>query len=201
MLFRSPDSIEPGPVDGFYELVYGGQVFYVSEDGRYALTGSIIDLETRENLTETRKNGARAKAIDALGEDSMITFAPEDPEHRVYVFTDTNCGYCRKMHQEIEQIQDEGIAVSYLAYPAISAKSFPEMVSVWCADDPREAMTAAKAGDTIEKRQCDNPVKDHFRAGRSMGVRGTPAIVLESGKLLPGYLPAKELAKRVAEAR
>lgn len=196
-----PDSIHKGPVDGFYELVYGAQVFYVSADGRYVLAGNIIDLETRENLTETRKNGARIKAIHDLGPDSMITFAPQDPKYHVYVFTDTNCGYCRKLHQEMAQIEAEGIAVSYLAFPAISADSFPEMVSVWCADDPQAAMTAAKAGEVLAKKECDNPIQNHFRAGREMGVRGTPAIVLENGELLPGYVPAKELAKRVAAAR
>jgi thiol:disulfide interchange protein DsbC len=176
-------------------------VFYVSEDGRYVLAGNVIDLDTLDNLTEQRKNGIRKEAVESIGEESMVVFAPDEPQHMVTVFTDTRCGYCRKLHQEVPVLNEQGVKVRYLAYPAISPQSRPELVSVWCADDQQAAMDKAKAGESVPRRNCENPVDDQFRLGRELGVRGTPAILLENGELLPGYMPAQELVKRVEAAQ
>ena len=197
---QPPDRLGDAPMTGWYEAVFGAQVFYVSADGRYVLAGSVIDLETLENLTESTKNALRQEAVDALGEENMVVFAPEDPEHTVTVFTDTRCGYCQKLHREVAVLNEAGVKVRYLAFPAISPQSRPEMIAVWCAEDPQQAMTDAKAGKPIERKSCANPVDEHFRVGRELGVRGTPAIVLGNGDLMPGYLPAKELLKRIEMA-
>jgi thiol:disulfide interchange protein DsbC len=198
---QPPDALAAAPMAGWYEAVFGTQVFYVSEDGRYVLAGNVIDLDTLDNLTEQRKNGIRKEAVESIGEESMVVFAPDEPQHMVTVFTDTRCGYCRKLHQEVPVLNEQGVKVRYLAYPAISPQSRPELVSVWCADDQQAAMDKAKAGESVPRRNCENPVDDQFRLGRELGVRGTPAILLENGELLPGYMPAQELVKRVEAAQ
>jgi thiol:disulfide interchange protein DsbC len=191
------DGIAESPVPGLYEVTLGPRLFYMSEDGRYLIQGDVIDVESRKNLTEAKLAVAKKKALEQLDEKKMVIFAAEKPAHTITVFTDIDCGYCRKLHREMEGYNEAGINVRYLFYPraGIGSPSFQKAVSVWCADDRKQAMTDAKSGKEIESKSCDNPVKEHLQLGQAMGVTGTPAIVLEDGEVLPGYIPAAKLAK------
>ena len=189
-------SLEKAPLDGFYEAVLGGEVFYVSADGDYLLHGNLYDVrKSPVNLTDERRNALRLVALGDMAEDEMIVFGPKDAAHTVTVFTDIDCGYCRKLHAEIGQYGENGIRVRYLAFPRSGpgSESFTKAESVWCAGDRQQAMTAAKKGDEIEPRKCDNPVQKQYDLGRQVGVTGTPALVLENGQLVPGYVPAARL--------
>jgi thiol:disulfide interchange protein DsbC len=191
-----PDSIEPSPIEGIYEVMIGPQLFYVSKDGDYLMTGKMYDIASREDLTTSKVSKAKAKAVEDIGEENMVIFAPEKYKHTISVFTDIDCGYCRKLHNEIQQYNDLGIRVRYLMFPraGVGSPSYDKAVSVWCADDRKEAMTLSKAGKTIEQKTCENPVKAHMDVGKLVGVQGTPAIVLPSGEMMPGYLPAARMS-------
>jgi thiol:disulfide interchange protein DsbC len=197
-----PDSISPTPLPGLYEVVLGGQVLYLSQDGRFAVQGDIVDLGSRANLTEDRRGELRGKAIEAVGESNMVVFAPDGPvKHTVTIFTDIDCGYCRKMHSQIADYNKEGIKIRYLWFPreGVGSESFDKSVAVWCADNRREAMTRAKRGESVEPKTCDNPVQAQYELGQKLGVRGTPSMILESGEMLPGYVPPTQLAQMLAE--
>jgi thiol:disulfide interchange protein DsbC len=198
----APDSIRPTPVEGLYEVAFGPRVVYVSADGRFLVQGSIIDLERRENLTEPRIAAIKAEAMAAVGEDSMLVFGPEDAPYTISVFTDIDCGYCRKLHEEIDRFNAAGIRVRYLYYPRAGqgSPSYQKAVSSWCADDPKQAFTEAKQGKDIPEKTCPNPVDAHLALGQQFGVQGTPTIVLEDGETLPGYVPANRL-KQMLESR
>ena len=170
-----PDSIKVSPMAGLYEVMVGPKLFYVSEDGRYLIQGSLIDLKKREDLTEAKLSEARLGSLNKLGTVNMITFKPKIQKHVAYVFTDIDCGYCRKLHSEIDQYLKEGIEIRYLFFPRAGegSESFDKAVSVWCAKDRNEALTKAKRGDTLEKKQCDNPVSEHLALGTAMGAAGT----------------------------
>jgi len=178
-----------------YEGVINGEILYFSADGRYVLQGELVSLESRTNLTEQRRVSLRKDIIDGLDEKDMIIFEPKKAEHTLTVFTDIDCVYCRKMHSEIEQYQDLGIRIRYMAYPrgGIDSESYDDAVTVWCNDDRRDAMTRAKAGEELEAKTCDNPVKAEFETGQKLGVQGTPALFTESGQMLPGYVPPERL--------
>ncbi|NCA68890.1 MAG: DsbC family protein [Sphingobacteriia bacterium] len=196
------DRVAPSPIAGLHEVMVGTQLMYVTADGRYFVDGRIVDLKTREDLTEPRLAEARKVLVDQVGESQMVVFGPADAKHTVTVFTDIECGYCRKLHSEIDQYAKEGIRVRYLFYPRAGQGSvaYSEAVSVWCAGDPaaqRDAMTAAKAGETIPEKTCANPVDAHMDLGQQLGLRGTPAILTESGDLIPGYVEAKRLAAQL----
>jgi thiol:disulfide interchange protein DsbC len=196
------DSVSASPVPGLYEVMIGTQLMYVTADGRYFVDGRIVDLKTRADLTEPRLAEARKALVDGVGESQMVIFGPADAKHTVTVFTDIECGYCRKLHAEIDQYAKEGIRVRYLFYPRAGQGSpaYKEAVSVWCAgnaDAQREAMTEAKAGRAIEEKSCTNPVDVHMALGQEMGLRGTPAILTESGEMIPGYVEAKRLAAQL----
>lgn len=196
-----PDSITPSPIPGLTEVVVGARLFYVSDDGRYLMQGSMVDLKSREDLTEKKLSGARLAALEKLGTDKMIVFKPKTTKHVAYVFTDIDCGYCRKLHSEIDLYLKEGIEIRYLFFPRAGkdSDSYFKAVSVWCAKDRNAALTKAKSGENLERKTCPNPVDDHMALATAMGTNGTPMIVTEKGIILPGYVPAPELKRMMEE--
>ncbi len=197
-----PDRVEPAPVAGFYQAIFGTRVVYLSADGRYLLYGDLIDIDQNLNLTEDARRLGRRKVIEDLDEAGMVVFAPQDVKSTVTVFTDTSCGYCIKLHQEIDQTIAGGVKVRYLGDPrgGVNAPSFETLVSVWCADNPQQAMTDAKMGLAIEAKTCQTQIGRHLEAAKLVGVRGTPTIVLEDGTVIPGYVPAVELVEMSNQA-
>ena len=187
--------IKPAPIPGLYEVMLGTDMIYLSEDGRYILQGDLIDLGNRINLSEQERAVARKKILESIPASETIDFAPPDTQHTVYVFTDITCGYCQRFHRDVAELNSNGVAVRYLAFPraGIDAESFKDMESVWCAADRNAAITLAKQGNQVTPAQCDNPVKRQYELGQSLGVRGTPAIYLENGQELPGYVPPDTL--------
>lgn len=191
-----PQSIKAAPIPGIYEVVVEGQVFYISQDGRYAMQGQLLDLANRTNLTEERLKVMRAAAIDGLDEQNMIVFGPEQAKHTVNIFTDIDCGYCRQLHRHIDEYNELGIKIRYLAFPraGIGSSSYDKAVEVWCAKDRHQAMTQAKAGKPVENTaKCDNPVAEQFNLGQSLGVNATPTLILEDGSTLPGLVRPQNL--------
>lgn len=185
------------PMPGIYEVTIGGEIGYVSEDGKYLLHGDLLDIASQKNLTEARREAVRSEQLAKISEKDMIVFSPKKPKHTVTVFTDIDCGYCRMLHKEMKGYQDKGIAVRYLFFPraGLNSDSARKADAVWCAKDQRDAMTRAKAGESVPAGSCQTPVASHYQAGVAMGVRGTPAIVTEDGRMIPGYQPPAELLR------
>ncbi len=200
---QKPDRISATPIPGVFELTFGAHVVYVSQDGRYLLNGDVIDLMKQENITEPKRKQARVDAINALGEASMIVFAAKQPKYTVSVFTDVTCPYCQQFHRDMDELNALGVTVRYLAFPrsGIPSQIYDSMVSVWCADDPQQAMTDAKTGKDVAPKTCKNPVAEHYRLGREIGVSGTPSLVLETGAIVPGYVPPQRLVQTIEAER
>lgn len=195
------EHIAPSPMPGLYEVVVDSRLIYVSEDGRFLVQGAIFDLEKQMDLTKPRLGQLRAAAVESLGEDNMLIYEPQDLRYQVTVFTDIDCPYCRKMHGEMADYLAKGIRIRYLLYPraGLDSPSYHKAVSVWCADDRRAAMDAAKAGNSPPERTCENPIAEHMAVGEKLPIRGTPALVLQSGEVIPGYLPPDRLLQLLEE--
>lgn len=194
------DAVQQSEIPGLYEVVSGAQLLYVTTDGRYLLQGKAVELQSRTDVTERRLSSIRLAAIDRIGPEQMILFTPSAPQktrHTVSVFTDIDCGYCRKFHSQIGQYLDQGIAVRYLFLPraGVDSESYRKAVSVWCADDRQQALTEAKKGVKIAEKTCENPVRQHMALADDLGARGTPLIVTDRGELLPGYVSPTDLAR------
>ena len=189
-----PTAIATTPVKGLYQVTLPPDVYYMSGDGRYFFNGDMIDLKSGENLSQAPASQARLTALEQFS-DSMIVYGPKVAKYQVTVFTDIDCGYCRKLHDEMSNYNKLGIQVRYLAYPraGVGSESFNKAVSVWCAKDPNEALTLAKQGKPIKTASCDNRVAQRFQFGQKLGIRGTPAIMLPDGRIYPGYAPAPKL--------
>jgi len=193
-------SLEKSPVDGLYELITAGEIYYVSSDGEYIFDGEMIELATRTNLTNARKGKIHLGLINAVDEKDMLIYEPEEKSDRsVTVFTDISCGYCRKLHTELEELLAGGVRVRYLMFPraGLETPAAQDLESVWCADDPQTAMTTAKAGGAIETANCENPIDSHVALAEQVGLRGTPLIYLDNGEMVPGYRSAKQLVEMI----
>lgn len=191
------DSIKPSEVKGIYEVAIGSTLLYASEDGKHLFQGRLIDVATRTDLTEKKLSEKRLSALDKLGEDKMIIFKPKINKYTVSIFTDIDCGYCRKLHSEIDQYMAEGITIRYLFFPRAGkgSESYDKAISVWCSEDRNGALTAAKKDQKIPVKTCDNPVDEHMKLAEEFEVKGTPMIVTGRGNVYPGYLPAKQLVE------
>ncbi len=204
-----PTAVQPAAVAGLYEVIFGSTVYYFSADGRYMLGGPLIEVASRRNLTEAAAQAVerdtlvpqRLAFLKQLKDKDAIVFSPVKPAHRVTVFTDTDCGWCRELHRHIDQYQAAGIAVRYVAFPRAGedSESFRKAQNVWCAADRKAAITEAKAGKAVPEKVCENPVLEQYQAGQKLGVSGTPAILLDDGRLLGGYVAPNEL-KRLLDA-
>jgi len=197
-------AVRPSMLPGFYEVdMGGGQTLYITEDGKHFLTGDLWEVTDKGlvNLSENVRSKHRKELIDAVDESDMLVFSPpaDKVKATVTVFTDVDCAYCRKFHKEVPELNRMGIAVRYLAYPRSgpNSPSYDKIVSAWCADDPQKALTLAKLGKPIETRTCKNPVAAEYALGNEVGVTGTPTLLYEDGTLIPGYLPAAQLAKQL----
>jgi len=200
--------IKPGPVADLFEvLLQNGQTIYASRDAKFLIAGELYESrpEGVVNLSEQRSNELRRQKMLALNEADMIIYEPEGGRKAtITVFTDVDCPYCRKLHAEVEELNKLGIAVRYLAYPRTGlidsstgqpTETTVTMISTWCADDRKAMLTSAKRGGEVPVADCESPIEEQYRLGREVGVTGTPALVLEDGTILPGYVPAAELAQ------
>ena len=189
-------SVKATPLTGLYQFIADGRVLYISADGRYIVSGNVIDMESKQNLTEQTQQQVTKKVIDTYDEKKMIVFAPKGKtNHTITVSTDVDCPYCSMLHKEVPKLNEAGISVRYLMYPRAGAgtPTFNKSISTWCNKDQKTAITVAKEGGVVEPKTCDNPVQEQFDLGTAIGVTGTPTLVLESGKVLPGYVPAAQL--------
>ncbi len=195
-----------------YEVeLTSGEVLYTTPDGKFFIYGSLFEAsqDGLVNLTAKRGDAKRQKMLAAVDEKDMVVFQSKGEQKAVIsVFTDVDCGYCRKLHREVPKLNELGITVRYLAYPRAGVYSdnsrtkytgsYKKLKSVWCDDDRAAAMSKAKATGFIkENLGCEAPIEAHLALGEQFGVRGTPALVFETGELVPGYMPADQLAKKL----
>lgn len=204
-MFEAIDAehVNPSPIEGWYIVQKGPIVAYISADGRYLMQGDLIDLDLQVNLTEQSRNSVRRELVASLEDDDSILFSPAEPKYSVTIFTDIDCTYCRRLHAQINEYMDLGIAVRYLLYPrnGPASRAWTKSEDVWCAQDRNQALTAAKLDRDFETTKCDaSMINKHYALGQGVGLSGTPAIVFDDGTLVGGYLPPAALSARLESA-
>jgi len=193
------EDVRISPVTGIYEITRGSEISYVSSDGHYAILGDMVDIDSDANLSENRRRGIRARLIETVPESEMLVFSPKDPKYTITVFTDIDCGYCRRLHSQIAEYNRLGIRVRYLFFPRSgpNTESWHKAEQVWCAANRNDALTRAKNGEAINSPKCpaDSIIARDYELGQKLSVDGTPAIFLSTGEMLAGYAPPGQLAK------
>jgi thiol:disulfide interchange protein DsbC len=187
------DVVQESTIPGFYEAIAGGQFVYVSKDGRYVIDGNAYDVANKRDLTETSRAKARRIALAKVGPEKRIEFAPDVAEvkHRITVFTDIDCPFCRRFHEQIAQYNAQGIAVDYLFYPlSIHPGADKKAEAVWCSKDRANAFTAAMSGQDPGKATCPNPITELTNFAQGIGISGTPTILAEDGTTISTQIAA-----------
>lgn len=196
--------IRSTPVEGILEVVVDEEVLYITEGGRYIFAGDLLDVEQRRNLSETARGRGRAEQVARLDDEDLITYPAEDERHRVTVFTDIDCPYCQRLHEQIEAYNERGITVQYASFPRAGegSASWDKAVAVWCADDRRATMDRAMqdSSDGGGEACDDHPVGDQLDLAGKLGIRGTPTIISEeSGRMIPGFAPPEKLVEALEQ--
>lgn len=197
--------VRESPISGLYEVEVdgGANTLFVSADGGHFIFGDLYRVKTGgglANLSEQRRTTQRAKIMDAQDIDDMIVFSPKgETRAHIYVFTDVDCGYCRKLHNDVPELNRRGIEVRYLAFPraGLNSLGYRKIATAWCADDPNKTLTALKNRENVPLNVCkQNPVARQYKLGNEViDVRGTPTIVMQDGSVVPGYLPPDTMVK------
>jgi thiol:disulfide interchange protein DsbC len=187
----SKANIKASPSPGLYEVEMDAQIFYVTADGKYLMMGDMMDLSGHNNLTEARRASMRQHLFDEVGEQNMIVMGPKNPKRTITVFTDVDCPYCAKLHNDVAELVKNGVKVRYLLFPRAGAGSptYKRSVAVWCAEDRVKAIGIAKSGGKLDMKTCKNPVDQHYTLGEKLRVDGTPTIFLDNGQKIGGYVP------------
>ena len=193
-------SAVPTDMDGIYWVTAEGlPSFFTDKSGKHIIQGQIIAVGEAlpVDISAALVASTAQEALKAVDKKDMVIYpAIGETKSVVYAFTDADCGYCRKLHEEMDDINARGIEVRYLAWPR-SQESVPKMEAIWCSQDRKAAMNQGKMGADVQGPSCASPVQEHMALGAKLGVRGTPAIFTESGQQVGGYLPAAELAQAV----
>jgi thiol:disulfide interchange protein DsbC len=196
------NAIGDSPVPGLKQIYTDRGLFYVSDNGEYFLQARVYNVT--EGVVDETENALKDMRMDGVKrfKDSVIEFPAKNEQYVINVFTDTTCGYCRKLHNEIDQYNDLGITVRYLAWPraGINSTVYHDTVSIWCSENPQKAITDAKAGKSVNDAKCANNVAEQFKFGQQIGVSGTPNIIMPDGTVVPGYQPAAQLAQALKAA-
>lgn len=199
------EEVVSGPMPGIYTLkLEGGRVLYTSENGEYFIQGRIHHFTGGKmvNVTAQQEMSGVSKAVRKVANDDMIRFSADNPQAEITVFTDTSCPFCHKLHEDMDELNEAGITVRYLAYPrqGLKSEAYETMVSVWCSANRQEALSEAIDDDDVDAEDCDNPVKDQFRLGQLIGVKGTPTIIFQDGSLVSGYRSPEVIIKAAKAA-
>ena len=197
----TPEELRASPIPGIYELQRGTDFAYVTADGKYAIMGDLYDLSKQDNLTEAHRRDVRMRLLAGIPESDMLIFGPKSLKYTVTVFTDVDCPYCRKLHSQIAEYNRLGVRVRYMFYPRTgpNTDSWAKAEQVWCSTNRNEALTKAKLGQDLKtpKSCSDSPVARDYAMGQKFDIKGTPAIVMNDGEMLGGYLSPMQLVQRL----
>ena len=182
--------------DNFHEIIINKQIYYATNDGKYLIVGNVINLNTKESITENTKMNQRLSIIDSIDMKNFMIFKPKKTDHILTIFTDTSCPYCQKLHNEIPDLLENNIEIRYVLFSrnGNDVDAYQQLVSAWCSADKVDALEDLFAGDILDDTSnCENPIARNFDYASSLSVEGTPTIFLEDGRIIPGYQNYKNI--------
>jgi len=195
------DSVRKTPYGGLFEVVSGGEIFYTNDKADFILAGSVIDLKTRENVTDLRMRQVNMIKWDSLPLDQAIKIVRGNGSRKIAIFEDPNCGYCKRLERDLQGVTD--ITVYVLLYPILSPDSVTQSKAIWCSADPGKSWIDHMVRDTAVSGSstCATPVDRILALGQAKRVHGTPTIIFENGERIPGAIPVSEIEKKFAQVK
>lgn len=195
------ESVRKVPYSNLYEVVAGGEIFYTDDKVSFVTLGPIIDLKTKENVTETRMRQVNAIQFDSLPFKDAIKIVRGHGSRRIAIFEDPNCPYCKRFERDLDKVQD--VTVYVFLYPILSADSVQKSKAIWCSADPGKAWIDVMVKDKAPAgtASCATPIEQNLAYGKGKRIQGTPTIIFENGERVPGVMPVAALEKKLNEAK
>ena len=196
------DSVRKVPYGPLVEVVIGGnEIVYTDEKASFLIGGPLLDLKTKENITEARLRVVTAVKFDQLPLDDAIKIVRGNGSRKVAIFEDPNCGYCKRFERDLQGVTD--ITVYVFLYPILAADSAEKSKRVWCAPDKGKAWLDAMLRETVPTgdSSCTTPIDKNLALGQSKRINGTPTIIFENGERAPGAMQITEFEKRLAASK
>ena len=182
--------------NNFHEIIINNQIYYATNDGKYLIIGNVIDLQTKESITENTKMKQRLSIINSIEKENLVIYKPEETKHVLTVFTDTSCPYCQKLHNEVPRLLENGIEVRYILFSrnGDGVEAYKQLASAWCSKNKEEAVESLFEGDILDDVDiCENPLNKNSEYASLLSVEGTPTIFLEDGRVIPGYQNSEKI--------
>lgn len=178
-------------------VVDSTKVYFATHDGQYLFAGPIIDIEKRTNIVDSRENKVRRSYINSLPENITVTYPSSGAKkYEITVFTDIDCPYCRRFHNDMNNYNELGVTVNYLMLPrsGVGSSSYKKTVAALCAENPSESITLAMQNIAIAAKTCENNmINQHIKIARDLNISNTPTIILPNGQLKLGQVKPKQL--------
>ncbi len=201
--FPKIDEIAKTPIPGLFELRIGTDIFYTDENGNYLVEGQMIDTRSRANLTQARIDKLTQIDFASLPLKDAIVWKQGKGTRKLVVFADPNCGYCKKFERELVQVKD--VTVYTFLFPILGGDSPEKSRNIWCAKDNTAAWRDWMIDGTPPLKsmgQCDTAaLQRNVALGRKHKVNGTPALVFEDGKRVPGAMAPADIEKQLVASR
>ena len=195
------DSVRKVPYGGLYEVIVGGEIFYTDDKAAFLVLGSIVDLRTKENVTELRMRQVNKVSFDTLPLDAAIKIVRGNGARKVAIFEDPNCGYCKRFERDLAGVSD--VTVYVFLYPILSPDSVQKSKAVWCAPDRAKAWLDYMVRDVPLQGDatCAAPIDKILAFGRDKRIQGTPTIFFEDGERVPGAMSLADFEKKLASLK
>ncbi|HZJ95095.1 MAG TPA: thiol:disulfide interchange protein DsbG [Thiopseudomonas sp.] len=173
-----------------YTALYNGRplALYVTEDGQHALIGSLLNAEG-EDLTgaviEEKVSRPQSKIMwENLKDSAWIADGSDSAEKIVYVFTDPNCPYCKRLWNDARPWVDAGkVQLRHVMVGVLGESSQKKAAYLLSTKNPQAALKDNESGKkpaqeikTIADQQRQQ-LDDNQQLMARLGASGTPAIL------------------------
>ncbi|MAD88178.1 MAG: hypothetical protein CMK64_00620 [Pseudoalteromonas sp.] len=190
--------------DAFDQVKVNNQVMLASKDGGYLFFGKVIDTSTRADMMEVANLQHRQTLISSIPREKLLTYSAKEQQHRITIFTDIDCPFCRKLHTQIKDLNQQGVTIDYVMIPRgqVGSKAFTKTVNALCATNPQTAMDSAMHSGYFESNTqassgCINNLKTQQTLAKAFGFSATPTILFTNGEIVPGLMTTKEIINKL----
>lgn len=195
------ESARTTPMSGLVELKAGNSVLYSDMAGEYVFEGHMVETRTQRNLTQERLEDINRIDFSVFPLKDAIAWKSGTGRRRLVVFADPNCGYCKQLERELQQVKD--VTVYTFMIPILSDDSKVKVENIWCLKDRTQAWRDWMLEGVKPARgfgMCASPTQRNMALAHRLNITGTPAVFFEDGTRLPGAASASQIEQRLRRA-